>query len=179
MANSFPIEEDASIRIGREIMSFINRRGLPFKADQPTTADGDCFVSAVIQQLQRPSIAADFGQLLQSVDLQNFKLLVRQFIFNSSHPRVLAMKETFKTLEGLPSESDFRTVDIGMSWENYWENIVKPKVWASETFIQSVAWFLKRDIMIITINTDDHIRYINTIINSTVLNIPYFKNTLI
>ena len=160
--SSFPIEEDASIRIGREIMSFINKNGLPFKADSPTQADGDCFVHGVLQQLQRPSIAGDYGQDLLSVDFQEFRLRVRDFLLNSSHPRVTAMKATFDALEGVLSENGSRAVDIGMSWEEYWSKIVISNTWADETFIQSTAWFLGRDIMLITIATKDPIRYINS-----------------
>ena len=131
MANSsFPIEEDASIRIGREIMSFINKKDLSFKLDSPTQADGDCFVHAVIQQLHRPSIAGAYGQDLLSVNLQEFRLRVRDFILNSSHPRVTAVKATFDALEGVSSENGSRAVDIGMPWEDYWTKIVISNTWA-------------------------------------------------
>ena len=55
-------EESAEIRLAREIMNFIRSQGFNFTAGQLTPADGNCFIHAVLQQLNRPSIAGDFVQ---------------------------------------------------------------------------------------------------------------------
>ena len=86
---------------------------------------------------------------------------------NSSHPRIQAMKGQFKALEGLETENQGRAVGIGMSWETYWSKILDPNIWVDHTFIQAAAWFLKKDIRIVSItkDNDNPIRYLSGNIN--------------
>ena len=67
-------EESATIRLAREIMNFIHREGFLFKADKLTPADGNCFIHAIIQQVQRPCIARDFDQQLTLKLSQTLKM---------------------------------------------------------------------------------------------------------
>ena len=139
-------EESAEIRLAREIMNFIRSQGFNFTAGQLTPADGNCFIHAVLQQLNRPSIAGDFVQL-RTVHHQVFRLLVRDFILGSTHPKVTAMKKFHQELE------------TGQSWGEYWETMGTTNTWADQFFTQATAWFLQRDIMIITISNYNPIRY--------------------
>lgn len=138
----------------KEIIDSINQRRLPYKADYPPTpADGNCFIHAVLQQLKRSEFGGDFSELLQTVDHEEFRHRVRDFIISSSSQAVQDLKAKFDTLEGVPTENGGRAVGIGMSWETYWTNIVTPDIWADQTFVQATAWFLERDIRIISITS--------------------------
>ena len=38
----------------------------------------------------------------------------------------------------------------GESWKDFWERMARDKVWAEGPFIQGTAWFLQKDILIIS-----------------------------
>ena len=135
----------------KEIIDSINRRHLPFKADYPPTpGDGNCFPHSILQQLKRPEFGGDYSELLATVDHGEFRLRVRNFIFASSSPAVQRMKDQFKACEGASTENGGRAVGLGMPWETYWSNIIKPNTWADHAFIQATAWYLEKDIRIIS-----------------------------
>ena len=138
----------------KQIIDSINQRRLPYKADiPPTPGDGNCFIHSVLQQLRRPEFGGDFSELLQTVNHEEFRHRVRDFAISSSSQAVQAMKQQFDFLEGVPTENGGRAVGIGMSWQAYWSNIIIPDIWADHTFVQATAWFLERDIRIISITT--------------------------
>ena len=139
-------EDSAEVRLTREIMNFIRSQDLNFTAGDLTPADGNCFIHSVIQQLNRPLIAGDFPQL-RTVNHQAFRHLVRDFMLGSIHPKVIEMKNYHHELK------------TGQSWAVYWEQMGKTNTWADQFFIQATAWFLQRDIMIITISNYNPIRY--------------------
>ena len=138
-----------------EILKSIKDRGLLYTADYPLTpGDGNCFIHAVLQQLMRPEFREYFSELLQTVDHEEFRQRVRDFIINSSSKAVQAVKEKFDTLQGVLTENGGRAVGIGMSWETYWDEIVRPDIWADETFVRATAWYLGIDIRIISITSE-------------------------
>ena len=143
----------------QQILKSIKERGLPYKADHPPTpGDGDCFIHAILQQLNRPEFRDDFSELLQTVDPEEFRHRVRDFIISSSNQKVHNMEQHFHFLEGVETENGGRAVGIGMSWADYWTQITTPGIWADHSFVQATAWFLQRDIRIIEINSERYIR---------------------
>ena len=139
----------------KEIIDSINRRKLPFKADYPPTpGDGNCFPHSILQQLKRPEFGGEYSELLATVDHGEFRLRVRNFIFASSSPAVQRMKEQFKACEGASTENGGRAVGLGMPWETYWTKIIIPDIWPDQTFVQATAWYLGRDIRIISITSE-------------------------
>ena len=158
------VEEPAELclknRIAQEIMNFVKKKHFSYKGDTPTEADGNCFIHSLLLQLQRPTMKSDDHQQLPTVGHEEFRHLVKNFILSSSESKVENMKKYFDELEGCQSESGTRGVEIGMPWDEYWEEIVTPGTWVDETFIQSSAWFLKKDIIILTINTENPLRYL-------------------
>ena len=52
-------------KIAEEIMETVNRLRLPFKLDQLTKGEGNCFVVAIIQQCKRPEIFSELRPLLK------------------------------------------------------------------------------------------------------------------
>ena len=155
-ASIFEVEEPASVRISREIMTFINSQGYQFKEDTLTEADGNCFITSLLLQLQRPNLKSDYHQQLVTSGHEEFRQSVKRFVLSSSDSKVKALKERFDELEGnVPPENGSTAVGIGLSWDEYWKKIVVPNTWVDHTFIQSSAWFLGKDIMIITTNSDN------------------------
>ena len=83
----------AERRIAKEIMDTVNKLELPFKLDQLTQGDGNCFPRAIIQQCKRPEI---FSQLRPPIkrlvkDKVGYSLLrssVHNFIIKSKLPNV-------------------------------------------------------------------------------------------
>ena len=139
----------------QQILKSIKDRGLLYTADYPLTpGDGNCFIHAVLQQLMRPEFREYFSELLQTVDHEEFRQRVRDFIINSSSKAVQAVKEKFDTLQGVLTENGGRAVGIGMSWETYWDEIVRPDIWPDETFVRATAWYLGIDIRIISITSE-------------------------
>ena len=139
----------------QQILKSIKDRGLLYTADYPLTpGDGNCFIHAVLQQLMRPEFREYFSELLQTVDHEEFRQRVRDFIINSSSKAVQVVKEKFDTLQGVLTENGGRAVGIGMSWETYWDEIVRPDIWADETFVRATAWYLGIDIRIISITSE-------------------------
>ena len=139
----------------KQIINSINQRKLPYTADYPPTpADGNCFIHSVLQQLRRPEFRGEFSELLQTVGHEEFRVRVRDFILSSSSQAVQVLKEKFDTLEGVLTENGGRAVGIGMPWEIYWTEIITPDIWPDQTFVQATAWYLGRDIRIISITSE-------------------------
>ena len=78
-------------------------------------------------------------QLRQAVDI---------FIQASKHPNIAKFKAEYQITVAQANQE---------SWDEYWARLVQDKVWADYTFIQSTAWYLKHDIMIVnTTNTEEN-----------------------
>ena len=112
-----------------------------FVLDQITLGDGQCFMTAVIQQLRRPEVNCRLSPKWQSMsrhlDPRSFKFQVKRFMNSSDHPRVQFLKSNIQNF-------------TGMSWADYWSSkyMMKKTTWADHVFIQSSAWCLQMDIVI-------------------------------
>ena len=74
------------------------------------------------------------------------RIAVKNFIENSDHRNVVQFRKNY--------EENAATIN-NESWNQYWTKMIQDKVWADYIFIQSTAWFLKHDIMIITTSNND------------------------
>ena len=112
-----------------------------FQLDQITMGNGECFHTAVHQQLRRPDVQNNLSQrnkqLSRNSDMKAFKSTVRRFMLKNNHPKIASMKEGFQNFME------------GMTWEEYWspKNLLRKEFWADEVFIRATAWFLKLDIV--------------------------------
>ena len=113
-----------------------------FRLDLITMGNGECFHTAVHQQLRRPDVQDALSsrnkQLSRNSDMRAFKSVVRRFMLKTKHPVVETMKK------------DFHIFMEGMSWDQYWspQNLFRKEVWADEVFLRSTAWFLQLDIVL-------------------------------
>ena len=132
----------AERRIAKEIMDTVNKLELPFKLDQLTQGDGNCFPRAIIQQCKRPEI---FSQLRPPIkrlvkDKVGYSLLrssVHNFIIKSKLPNVTRLKTQYEEYD-----SNIR----GDHWEQYWQKMTEDKMWVDFWFVQATAWFLNLDL---------------------------------
>ena len=71
-----------------------------FELDQITMGNGECFHTAIHQQLRRPDVQIDLSQrnkqLSRNSDMKSFKSTVRRFMLRNNHPNVARMKVDFE-----------------------------------------------------------------------------------
>ena len=138
-----------------EFESAIDRCGLPLKLDEATRGDGNCWVRAVQQQLERPELRQQLNTRTQEIlnvgkEYRHLKLksYVAEFATTSSHPTVQEAKSRFET------EGQGKVEKI--SWDNHWKTLKKDKEWSDEVMVQATAWFIGVDIQIVyTTGTPD------------------------
>ena len=141
--------------IAIEIMDIVNQRGLPLILDKLTEGKGNCFPIAILHQCKRPEIVDELPIPIKSIVKENtnkgqmqLRTSVKIYIQTSKHPNVEKFKAEYQ-----------RTVAQANKeyWDEYWTRMAQNKVWVDYTFIQSTAWYLKHDIMIInTTNNEDN-----------------------
>ena len=138
------MEENIEEKIAKEILQTIKRLNLPYKLDAITQGKGDCFPLAIIAQCKREEIYTKLPQNIQSIILQDdptkFRRAVRNFILHSENVNIKNFREQY---EEVVAPIDCR------NWIQYWEVMVRQYEWIDYTFVQSTAWFLNHDIMII------------------------------
>ena len=133
----------------------IDRCGLPLKLDEATKGDGNCWVRAVQQQLERPELRQQLNErtieiLKVSKQHRYLKLKsdIAKFATTSNHPTILEAKSRFET-EG-QGKIDKK------SWDTHWKTLKKDKEWSDEVMVQATAWFVGVDIQIVyTTGTPD------------------------
>ena len=80
-----------------EMMRTIPSLREQFVLDQITLGDGQCYMTAVIQQLRRPEVNSSLSTKWQSIsrhmDPRCFKFQVKRFMNSKHHPRVQYIKE--------------------------------------------------------------------------------------
>ena len=139
------METDNERRIGLEILKKIRSLQLPLKLDDITEGRGNCFPLAILAQCRRSDIFSGLCNSMQNLIYQNDPHLLRQevhrFIASSKHPRILDYRRMY---EEVVSVIDERT------WTEYWKIMVKNYEWVDYIFVQSTAWFLGYDIIIVT-----------------------------
>ena len=140
------------IRIAHEIRKAARRLQLPLKLDEITEGRGNCFPLSVLAQCRRQEIlqhlTTPISGLIQQGDPTLLQRAVHSFIMKSRHRTIQAYKRRYQQI--------LATVDE-RSWREYWEVMVRNYEWVDYIFIQSAAWFLGHDIIIVTTtSTEDH-----------------------
>ena len=129
-----------------EIQQTLARLGLPFKLDNITEGDGNCFSRAVVQQCQREVVQEELKREKRyPEDYKDLKKKVVQFVKGTKIPLVLEMKREYENRQ----EELRRSGKESESWDKYWERMLKDKEWADAMFATATAWYLSRDIFVI------------------------------
>ena len=81
----------------------IDRCGLPLKLDEATKGDGNCWVRAVQQQLERPELRQQLNERTKEIlkvgkqhRYLKLKSDIAEFATTSSHPRVQSIPCSFR-----------------------------------------------------------------------------------
>ena len=76
-----------------QIMQYIRRHKLQFELDELTRGRGNCFMIAVLQQLNRmENLKTDIKTIAKNIDHNAFRRMVKKFIDTSSDTRIAEMK---------------------------------------------------------------------------------------
>ena len=136
---------DIERKIAIDIMKTVERLRLPLVLDELTEGKGDCFPLSILSQCRRQEILIDLDYQLQSIIHHNcptmMRKAVRDFMLSTKLPAIESFKKEYEEVVAV--------ID-GMSWLQYWEKMTKMFEWVDYTFIQSTAWLLQHDIIIVT-----------------------------
>ena len=140
------------LRIAHEIMKTVRRLQLPLRLDEITEGRGNCFPLSVLAQCRRQEIKQYLNEPTRILVEQNDPTLLRRavhaFMANSKHEKIQEYKKMY---------TEVLAVLDNKTWRKYWEVMLRNYEWVDYIFIQSTAWFLNHDIIIITTtSTDDH-----------------------
>ena len=131
-------------KIAQEIMVIVDKLQLPFMLDSITEGKGNCFPLAILAQCRRPEVFQDLSSEIQSIVRQNnstlLRLAVRKFMLGMKHKAIIDFRRQY--------EDVVANID-GRDWLQYWDIMVSNNEWVDYTFVQSTAWLLQRDIVII------------------------------
>jgi hypothetical protein len=140
------------LSIASEIMKTVRRLQLPLKLDEITEGRGNCFPLSILAQGRRSEIFRGLSSLTQSIMLENDPTKLRKEVFkfmtNSRHRTIQNYKKTYE--EVLASIDD-------KTWAKYWEGMLRNYEWVDYIFIQSTAWYLHHDIIIVTTTSTEKI----------------------
>ena len=141
---------DIERRIGNEILRKIRSLTLPLELDEITEGRGNCFPLAILAQCRRPEIFKDLDESMKYLIYQNdptgLRQQVHRFMANSTHTKI---QEYRRRYEEIISIIDKR------GWNEYWKVMTRNYEWVDYIFIQSTAWFLGFDIIIVTTTSTD------------------------
>ena len=132
-------------QLANEIMETVYRLQLPFKLGNITEGRGNCFPIAMIDQLKRPEILSQLPATTANIVKHKsghslLRWAVKQYMEKSEHPTIIRYITQYRESEAIAT---------GKTWTQYWKEMIKDKIWVDSVFIQSIAWYLKLDIMII------------------------------
>ena len=133
---------------GQDFTDAIDRCGLPLKLDTPTQGDGNCWVRAVQQQLERPELEQQLNSRTRKVmsvrKSERYMVLkksIAEFATSSQNPTIRRAKGSFE-YEGQGA------VDR-VTWENHWRQLARDGEWSDELMVQATAWFTGHDIQLV------------------------------
>ena len=142
-------------RIAMEILKIVRRLQLPLKLDEITEGKGNCFPLAILAQCRRREIFQELNGAIQNIIQQNDPTLVRRAVYifmkNSTNQKIKEYKKRYGEV--------LAAVD-NRSWREYWEVMIRNYEWVDYVFIQSTAWFLGHDFIIVTTTSTESHPYI-------------------
>ena len=133
--------------LAQQIEETIRQTELPFKMDEITIGDGNCFTRAVLQQCQRNPVKNYLrSRQLNFVNYMELKMNVCQFMLKESNvPMLREFKVRFEARQG---EARLRG-EHAHTWNQYWMTMAKDGEWVDAVFVQATAWYLYSDIHLI------------------------------
>ena len=153
-------------KIALEILTKIKILNLPLKLDEITEGRGNCFPLSVIAQCRRPELFQQLDKQIQIIIERNDPTLLRKavssFMSNSKNQNVIKYKKRYDEI----------LAPVDKSWREYWDNMTQNYEWVDYIFIQSTAWFLGHDILIITTTSTENHPFITISGNLLNENIP-------
>ena len=133
--------------LAQQIEETIRQTELPFKLDEITIGDGNCFTRAVLQQCQRNAVKNYLRS--RGLNLGNYMELKRnvcQFMLKENNvPMLREFKVRFEARQG---EARLRG-EHAHTWNQYWMTMAKDGEWVDAVFVQATAWYLYSDIHLI------------------------------
>ena len=154
-------------RIAREIMNTVWKLNLPLKLDEITEGQGNCFPLAILAQCRRPEVFKELNRSIQAQVYQNdptlLRLAVQSFMANSNHPTIQEYKRRYGEVLAVIDQAN---------WNEYWDNMIGNNVWVDYIFIQSTAWYLNHDIIIVTTSSTENHPYLTISGNLDNENLP-------
>ena len=154
-------------RIALEIMKKVRKLDLPLKLDEITEGRGNCFPLSVLAQCRRLEIFRQLDIQIQNIIKTGNPTLLRQavynFIYKSNNKKILNYKKKYEEI--------LAPLD-GRSWKEYWETMIRNYEWVDYIFIQSTAWFLGHDIIIVTTTSTEQNPFITISGNLVDENMP-------
>ena len=133
--------------LAQQIEETIRQTELPFKMDEITIGDGNCFTRAVLQQCQRNPVKNYLrSRQLNFVNYMELKMNVCQFMLKENNvPMVREFKVRF---EARQEEARLRG-EHAHTWSQYWMTMAMDGEWVDAVFVQATAWYLYSDIHLI------------------------------
>ena len=154
-------------RIANEIMMVVRRLQLPLKLDEITEGRGNCFPLAILAQCRRIEIFRGLRSLTQSLIQQNNPTLLRRAVYTfMTKSRHITIQNYKKRYQEILARIDDKT------WEEYWDVMIRNYEWVDYIFIQSAAWYLGQDIIIVTTTSTEQSPFITISGNMSDENIP-------
>ena len=133
--------------LAQQIEEIIRQTELPFKLDEITIGDGNCFTRAVLQQCQRNAVKKYLRS--RGLNLGNYMELkknVCQFMLKENNvPMLREFKVRFEARQGEVRSSG----EHAHTWNQYWMTMAKDGEWVDAVFVQATAWYLYSDIHLI------------------------------
>ena len=133
--------------LAQQIEEIIRQTELPFKLDEITIGDGNCFTRAVLQQCQRNAVKNYLRS--RGLNLGNYMELkknVCQFMLKENNvPMLREFKVRFEARQGEVRSSG----EHAHTWNQYWMTMAKDGEWVDAVFVQATAWYLYSDIHLI------------------------------
>ena len=129
-------------QLAERIMVGVRRARLPLRLplDDITEGDGNCYFRALGSQLQRPEVAAP--DHMRRLDHRSLRKKICNFMLKSK----LTVVEDFKK-----NWLDFQDSQLG-DYNRYWTDMRDSRgdIWAEGPVIHATAWFLERDIYLVS-----------------------------
>ena len=109
---------------------------LPFKADENTPSDGNCFFHALTQQIKRPKLKIT-TKVTKLTDSKKLRLSICNFAINSKEEKVMTLRQNWDKVSRTP-------------WNDFFQKMKVVGVWVESPIPEIAALYLNRDMHIIS-----------------------------
>ena len=135
--------------------------------EEITEGRGNCFPLAILAQCRRVEVFRELDGSIQNLIQQDDPTLLRRavytFIKNSRNQKIKDYKRRYEEVLAVIDNRD---------WRGYWEVMVRNYEWVDYIFVQSTAWFLSHDIIIVTTTSTESRPYLTISGNLTDETVP-------